>query len=219
MKCFYHPGKSKHVIKNAKLDSKHIIENFMEKKITKKYKRKPTLKQVTAIRLWVESGGKRSIASIGREAGYSEATIKNPNKITRSYSMQKAFEEAGINDNLLAKTHSDLIGANKIESKEFLFARKGKKLIPWTDDQIEQYFKRLKGAEIISIVSFPDRKMVDYSIPESMARKDALNLAYKVKGDFVADRALDDLMHHVLEEKEARELDFITKRNKKGERK
>lgn len=59
----------------------------------------------------VEKGCTMSKAEIMREAGYSEAIATVPAKITESKGFQELLEEAGLTQNLIAKSLADDIKA------------------------------------------------------------------------------------------------------------
>lgn len=66
------------------------------KPLKKPVKRKPTIKQKRAIDNLVANGG--NVATAMRDAGYSEAMARNPQKLTQSDYMQQLFVEAGLHD-------------------------------------------------------------------------------------------------------------------------
>lgn len=69
-----------------------------------------TLKQQKAINNAVENGGNVSRAMI--DAGYSPATAKNPDKLTKSSAWIELMEEH-LPDDLLAKKHKELLTTPK----------------------------------------------------------------------------------------------------------
>lgn len=90
----------------------------------KKQSRPPTLRQKKAIAILGAKGG--SIASAMRQAGYSEKTVKNPDKLTKTPVFQSFLDElekAGVTDAKIAETISEGMSATKTivmggESKE-----------------------------------------------------------------------------------------------------
>lgn len=96
-------------------------------------KRKPTAKQRRAVEIMVENGGNASKAM--REAGYSPATAKNPQKLTHTEGFLKLADEVGLTDNFLLKALKDDIDAKPTDRKgELELAMKVKgKLINKTD--------------------------------------------------------------------------------------
>lgn len=61
-----------------------------------KTKRKPTIKQRRAVANLVANGG--NVASAMRDAGYSEAMARNPQKLTESEYVQALMHEVGLTD-------------------------------------------------------------------------------------------------------------------------
>ncbi len=60
----------------------------------------------------VENGG--TMASAMRKAGYSDAMIKNPQKVTRSKGFKEILENMGLDDKALAKTLKEGLNATKV---------------------------------------------------------------------------------------------------------
>lgn len=79
---------------------------------------KVTVKQRRAAKALVENGSK-SMAQAMREAGYSEATIKAPSKVTRSKGWQELMDEYFPQD-YVAEKHKELF-----EAEDVTFFRKG----------------------------------------------------------------------------------------------
>ncbi len=73
-------------------------------------KKEPTIKQKLAMELVVENGG--NVSKAMRDAGYSPATAKNPDKLTSSQSWQDLMD-AYLPDDMLLRALSD-----DIEKKE-----------------------------------------------------------------------------------------------------
>lgn len=73
-----------------------------------------TFRQKLAASKMVEFGGKMSMRRAMREAGYSEATAKNPQKLTRSVSWKEIIGEK-LSDELLVDRLLVLINAKKTE--------------------------------------------------------------------------------------------------------
>lgn len=70
-----------------------------------------TVKQRIVAKEMVEHGG--NVASAMRKAGYSEAMVKNPQKVTRSKGFKEVLLVMGISDELLAKVLKDGLNATK----------------------------------------------------------------------------------------------------------
>jgi len=70
----------------------------------------PSLRQQKAVENWLENGGNASKAM--RDAGYSPATAKNPQKFMRSKGFKQLFKDCGLSVNeLIVALKEDL--ANK----------------------------------------------------------------------------------------------------------
>lgn len=76
------------------------------------YKVKPSEKQKKAIELLPANGG--NVSKSMREAGYSEAMAKNPQKLTQSQAFQQIMQEAGVTDEKLVSVLKDGLEATKV---------------------------------------------------------------------------------------------------------
>jgi hypothetical protein len=76
-----------------------------------------TDKQKRAIQIYVENRGK-SVSSAMREAGYSDATAKNPKNLTETQTWKDLLEKA-LPDKKLLAVHKKLLNAQKVEHMVF----------------------------------------------------------------------------------------------------
>jgi hypothetical protein len=72
--------------------------------------KEPTMKQMKAVQLAVENGG--NISKAMRDAGYSPATAKNPDKLTKSVAWQELVE-AYLPDEMILGALAEDIEAKK----------------------------------------------------------------------------------------------------------
>jgi len=79
----------------------------------------PTMRQKKAAKKLVENGGK-SVSGAMIEAGYSPATAKNPEKLTKSKVWEELMEEY-LPDELLQKVHREGLEATKIISANITY--------------------------------------------------------------------------------------------------
>lgn len=96
--------------------------------------REPTLKQQKAIENAVENGG--NISKAMRDAGYSPATAKNPDKLTKSDAWQELMEKY-LPDEKLLEVGEEGLDAWKIHSSH-----------TEPDKQIPDYQTRAKYLEL-----------------------------------------------------------------------
>jgi hypothetical protein len=73
--------------------------------------RKPTVKQQKALANLVENGG--NVSKAMRDAGYSAAMVKNPQKLTQSQAFQYLMEQSGITDEKLTTVLKEGLDATK----------------------------------------------------------------------------------------------------------
>jgi hypothetical protein len=85
--------------------------------------KKPTIKQKKAVEILVENGRKdnsdkpKTIGNILREAGYSEAIATVPAKVTGAAGFQLALQEAGVDDQRLARVIHEGLNATRPDNK------------------------------------------------------------------------------------------------------
>lgn len=181
-------------------------------KTKKEYKNKaPTLKQSTAIKHMLEKGG--SVASAMRSAGYSPATIKNPDHLTKSKAFIKILEKAGVTDNLLAKKHVALLNSSRLDRETFDAVRKGRKWVHFTDEQIKTSIEGTEenptGCRIMYIKTFPEQRIALFRTPDNPAQAKALEMGYKVKDHFAPDKF--ELVEHELTPEEQEIVEAVFK--------
>ena len=166
---------------------------------------KTTLKQKKAIAKVIENRGNVSRAMI--EVGYSPKTAKNPRNLTNSKAWAELMKEH-LADLDLAKKHEALLNSHKIEHMVFPLGPAGEDdphfsgARPDTDgededEEVEDVAERtaLTDKEIIELLAEVNCKVsrivhgetcrhVYYWAPDNKARKDALDMAYKLKGRY-----------------------------------
>ncbi len=182
-------------------------------KVKKKYKVKGTARQRAAIDILVENRGK-SVSGAMREAGYPEKTAKNPKNLTES----KAWEEI-IGDALsfeeLAEEHKQLLNSTKIEHMVFPLGPRGedddnlsgarpdkKPEDPNEEKRLKAERTTLTDKEIIGMLAEVNCKVrrivhgetarhVYYWAADNKARKDALDMAYKIRGTYAPEKSIN----------------------------
>ncbi len=143
--------------------------------------RHPTVRQVRAVVNLVENGGKNKGKAI-REAGYSEAMAKNPDRVFGSPTVRKVLGELGmvdetepvrtLRDNLKAKTPVNFPFPPYREHEECL-----------TDQQILDYLN--EGGITISKIVHGDTSRVAYGYADNPnAQLRAADMILKIFGSY-----------------------------------
>jgi len=171
-----------------------------------------TIKQKKAAE---EIVGKRgNITAAMRAAGYSEKTIKNPKNLTESEAWKQLMAKH-LSDDKLSKMHDELLHSTKIEHMTFPLGPKGEDdenlsgASPDTggdDGEEDEETKRLQAErttltddEIIKmlaavncqvkrIVHGETARHVYFWAIDAKSRKDALDMAYKLKGKYAPEK-------------------------------
>lgn len=156
--------------------------------------RQPTVRQVRAVENLVENGGKNKGLAI-REAGYSEAMVKNPDRVFGSPTVRKVLEKLGVVDetepvkalreNLKAKTPVNFVFPPFREPEECL-----------TDQQIRDYLNE-GGITISKIVhSDASRRVYGYADnPNAQLR--AADMILKIFGAYAPKTVSSKNVHAV----------------------
>lgn len=136
-------------------------------------------KRVAALML--ENGG--SVSKAMRDAGYSEAYSKNPQKMKKTKAWNDLMEEY-FPDNELAKVHRGLLTANRVDHMVFSPSV--------SNDQITEQLESV-GATIRKIETIMAQKHVWFWTQDTQARKSALDMAYKMKGRYPKEAGIENL--------------------------
>lgn len=146
-----------------------------------KYNIEPKIRIKKVFDKVVEKGIAVSKAMV--EEGYSVETAKAPTKLTKTKSWKQLLDKH-LPDELLAQKHKELL-----EQKElayFVFSRDRK------DEEIEGHMEA-NGLDLIVIRQTDKGKMAFYSIDNSVAKKNGLELAYRLKNKFPKEQPEDNL--------------------------
>jgi len=171
-----------------------------------------TTRQKMAAKEVVENGG--NVSKAMRKVGYSPNTAKTPQKLTESVGWDELMEEF-LSDKELQEKHRGLLNATKIEHMTFPLGPKGEDdpnlsgASPELEDdgsEDDPESKRLKAErttltdkEIIDMLAEVNCKVkrivhgetvrhVYYWVLDAKARKDALDMAYKLKGRYATEK-------------------------------
>lgn len=169
-----------------------------------------TIKQKKAFNRVVENGGNVSRAMM--EVGYSPATAKTPQKLTTSKSWEELMKTY-LNDDELGKRHKELLNSTRIDHMVFPLGPKGeddsnlsgarssneggghdvepeaampeehKERTSLTDKEIIGMLAEV-NCKVRRIVHGETARHVYFWAADNKARKDALDMAYKLKGRY-----------------------------------
>jgi hypothetical protein len=169
-------------------------------------KRKPTPRQIKAAELMAENGRKAKPASTGqilKEAGYSDAVVDVPSKVTDSPVFQDLLEQF-MPDNDLATVHKRLLNTRKIEHMVFPLGQADEddpnlsganpnehnpmddltypvERTTLTDQEIKDMLAEV-NCTVKRIVHGQTARHVYFWAHDAKAQGQALELAYKMKG-------------------------------------
>ncbi len=153
-----------------------------------------------------ENGG--NVSKAMKDAGYSKQTAKTPQKLTESKSFVEMLNEMGLDDASIARKHQELLNSQRMDHMTFPLgpAEEGKKKkLP--DDEIkeadlpEEFQERTtltdqEIKEMLATVNCTVRRIVHgntarhvyFWSADNKARKDALDMAYKLKGHYAPEK-------------------------------
>lgn len=160
-----------------------------------------TVRQRKAVQNLAENGG--IVSKAMRDAGYSEISSATPKKLTNSKGFQELMGEA-LSDKNLLKKHTELLNSSRLDHMSFPLGPKTEKekavseaLPPelktildaemlleqteLTDDDIKDLLGSV-NCTVRKIVHGRQARHVYFWSADNKARKDALDMAYKLKG-------------------------------------
>lgn len=153
----------------------------------------------------VESQGTKSVSAAIKESGlYAPSTAENPQYLTKSKTWADLMEEY-LPEDAIAKAHKKLLNAKTPILQQHTF-------IGGVDDKtIKELIESMADCHLISIKDiFPAEikatvdgeevpegpapvsamRVAYYSAPDNRARKDAIDIAYKLRGSYAAEKHL-----------------------------
>lgn len=122
-----------------------------------------------------------TIKSAMVKAGYSEKTAKRTNKVTRTKGWEELMQQE-LPDGLLAKKHRELLDGTEIDHMVFP--------LNISDEEITEL---LVSANCLAkkFMHSETQTHVWFFAPDNKAKKDALDMAYKLKGKYAPDKHLN----------------------------
>jgi len=135
-----------------------------------------TIKQKKACERVVENGG--NVSKSMKEAGYSKNTAKNPKKLTDSDGWQELMDKY-LPDNDLAIRHKELLNATRLEHMVFPKSVK--------DKEIKSLLESV-NCNVRKIQHGDQANHAWFWAKDNIALKSALDLAYKLKGKYSAEK-------------------------------
>lgn len=177
---------------SKKIGARHISAIIKErpeiKKVEKKIEGKVKVKHLVVYNEIVANRGQgkksKSIGEAMKNAGYSEAYQSNPHQLTSTKSWKKLMEEH-LSDKTLSEHHAELLNAKEIAKFDFP--------VSFTDEEILEIIEGY-GFKLVQIITnntgmpeFRSRKAY-FIAPNTRAKKDAIDMAYKLKGLYEPDK-------------------------------
>ena len=133
------------------------------------------LRQKRLASLLVEDRGKTPIGKLIQKAGYSKAYSTNPGQLKKTLSWQELMEK-NLPDDLLSQRHNELLTAMTIGNYVFVNSL--------TDEEIRQVVESAPGCKLIKIQRNQAHARAYFSVPDNKPRKDAIDMAYKLKSKY-----------------------------------
>lgn len=151
-----------------------------------------TAKQKRAVMKTVEnvrSDKPKTTGQILLESGYSKAISTVPTKVTESKGFKELLAEL-LPEDLVIERHKDLLNAGSIGHFEFRGEYGDSKpkdtITIASDEEIKNVIESISGCKLIYIKHFHKTLKVAYfQQPDNRSRKDAIDMAYKVRGSYV----------------------------------
>lgn len=155
---------------------KIIVKQVKKKvKVSRKPKAQDLLRQKNLARLLVEDRGKTPVGKLMLKAGYAKAYSHNPHQMKKTLSWQELMDK-NLPDSLLSTTHNELMTSATISSQAFDPKLK--------DKEIKTVIESTSGCRLLHIVRDQTHVTAYFSVPDGRIRKDAVDMAYKLKGKY-----------------------------------
>ena len=143
--------------------------------------------------------------------GYSPTVAKSPTLVTESKGFRELMEAAGLDDETLTRTHSQLLQSRRLDHMTFpletedepeqppvelepqpqggALKRQHKKRVRshLSDDEIKKLLADV-NCVVRRIVHGETARHVYFWAPDNKARKEALDMAYKLKGSYAPEK-------------------------------
>lgn len=175
-----------------------------------KIKNSPTIKQRRAAKELVVNGGNVTKAMLA--AGYSQNTANTPQKLTESKAWPALMDEY-LSEESLTKAHSELMHTKRLDHmvfplgpesrtegldlskmqpaiKTMLDAEQAMQMTTLSDDDIKDLLKSV-NCTVRKIVHGQTGRHVYFWSMDARARKDALDMAYKLRGAYAPEKTLN----------------------------
>lgn len=160
-----------------------------------------TERQKKAIAKVAENGG--NVSKAMRESGYSRITSATPKKLTGSKAWEELMEKH-LPDQELAKVHRAMLNAHSIEHIVFP--------LNISDEEIKELLKTV-NCVVKKFMHSETQTHCWFWSPDNKAKKDALDMAYKLKGKYKADKVeLGGEIKQILPDEQFRNIISQTKK-------
>jgi hypothetical protein len=140
----------------------------------------------------IENGGK-SLSQAMIDVGYSRGYAHNPHKWDRTKTAKQCLEEY-LPDELIHKRHEELVNAGYLQHYYFPKpapekVRQGKKWMmveknELTNEEIREIIESQDGCRLTYVKRDYGGAFAYFTAPDSKARKDGIDMAYKRKGSY-----------------------------------
>lgn len=137
-----------------------------------------TARQHRAVKKTIENLRKSKPESMGkvlRDSGYPYSSSTVPNQITKSKGFQELMEQYLPEENVI-REHGNLLTSSRHEN--YIFPRDE------NDKVIKEIVEAISGCKLIRIRQNNTAKRAYYWCPDNNSRKDAIDLAYKLRGRY-----------------------------------
>jgi hypothetical protein len=193
-----------------KKQKKPVVKNGKKEVLAKVRAKEPLDRVAKAYRKVLENRGKgMSMQQAMLEAGFSPAYAKNSHQLKNTKTWKQLMKDF-LPDHEVAETHSRLMRAHKLEHSMFPRDLEDDEIIELLGD-VNCVVRKIK--EIMGM------KHVWYWAADNKAQKDAVDMAYKLKGKYAAEkldisRPLKDMSDEELMAAIRENKQFLTKKKK-----
>lgn len=140
-----------------------------------------TIKQKKAMKDLSENIGK-PVSRAMRDAGYSKSTSRTPARLTESKSYREFFAEV-FTPEYLRKHHEELVAAKALAHVNMPHKLK--------DEDIKELIEAVPGCVFLSTKRFMNQCVAFFFAPDLKIRREAMDMAYKLTGDYAPVKLTD----------------------------
>lgn len=152
-----------------------------------KVPKKPSPRRLKLAKILLANTGK-SLKQAMIEAGYGKGYAKNSQDLKKTKGWDDLLEQY-LPDTKILKNHDELLTSVRIDNYVFSNAL--------TDKQIAEVIANIPGGRVVKITRSQTAARAYFTVPDNHSKKDGVDMAYKLKGSYKAEKVEHTLSEEV----------------------